>query len=413
MRSSRSLALVAIIALGLLVSSGIAGAQRTKAQATKATAAKIKIGYINLSDAASVRRDRAQEHRGRRQGERRQSRRVRLEPRRPEGDQLRRAASRRRECRESPNFQLDSSAAPSVCAAGPKVPVVAIDIHQPPCETVFFGANNIQAGKLDGVALGAVREEEVELQGRRGALAQLDHAAGNVVSSTRERHARRDRAVVPRAQGHPRRDGRHDQGSIQPFTDTLTGSPVLTTCSSSPPTTTRRTARSRPRSPPAGWTTSTSAPRAATRRRGRRCAARRRSSTGSTTPRTSRSDYGATIVPTLVSLIEGQKEPKVIIRTTGDHPGEHPEHLPERLQVALAEYRESGRDSTAAAPAASGSRSAASRSSTESTSTPPPARSSRCSARTAPASRRSSGSSPATTRRTPARSRSTASTTRS
>ena len=36
------------------------------------------------------------------------------------------------------NFQLDSKAAPRVCAAGPKVPTVAIDIHQPPCEVVFF-----------------------------------------------------------------------------------------------------------------------------------------------------------------------------------------------------------------------------------------------------------------------------------
>ena len=52
------------------------------------------------------------------------------------------------------NFQLDATAAPRVCAAGPKVPVVAIDIHQPPCETVFFGADNYGAGHLAGVADG-------------------------------------------------------------------------------------------------------------------------------------------------------------------------------------------------------------------------------------------------------------------
>ena len=53
------------------------------------------------------------------------------------------------------NFQLDATAGPRVCAAGPKVPVVAIDIHQQPCETVFYGADNFNAGKLEGTALGA------------------------------------------------------------------------------------------------------------------------------------------------------------------------------------------------------------------------------------------------------------------
>src|ERR1700709_2852138 len=53
------------------------------------------------------------------------------------------------------NFHPSTKAAPRVCAAGPKVPVIAIDIHQPPCEKVFYGANNIQAGKLVGAALGA------------------------------------------------------------------------------------------------------------------------------------------------------------------------------------------------------------------------------------------------------------------
>lgn len=52
------------------------------------------------------------------------------------------------------NFQPVAAAAPAVCAAGPKVPVIAIDIHQPPCETAFTGTNNAYAGWLGGVGVG-------------------------------------------------------------------------------------------------------------------------------------------------------------------------------------------------------------------------------------------------------------------
>lgn len=52
------------------------------------------------------------------------------------------------------NFQVDESAAPRICEAGPAVPVVSIDIHQAPCEKVFYGADNNNAGKFAGRALG-------------------------------------------------------------------------------------------------------------------------------------------------------------------------------------------------------------------------------------------------------------------
>jgi ribose transport system substrate-binding protein len=52
------------------------------------------------------------------------------------------------------NFQLDAKAAPAVCAAGPDVPTIAIDIHQPPCEVSFMGADNTRAGELLGEAIG-------------------------------------------------------------------------------------------------------------------------------------------------------------------------------------------------------------------------------------------------------------------
>jgi ribose transport system substrate-binding protein len=52
------------------------------------------------------------------------------------------------------NFQPDSKAAASICQAGPQVPVVGIDIHQPPCEKAFMGADNQRAGYLSGRAMG-------------------------------------------------------------------------------------------------------------------------------------------------------------------------------------------------------------------------------------------------------------------
>jgi ribose transport system substrate-binding protein len=51
------------------------------------------------------------------------------------------------------NFQSDSRSAPAICAAGPQVPVIAVDIQQPPCQKAFMGANNEYAGELAGQAV--------------------------------------------------------------------------------------------------------------------------------------------------------------------------------------------------------------------------------------------------------------------
>jgi ribose transport system substrate-binding protein len=52
------------------------------------------------------------------------------------------------------NFQLDEKASPQICAAGPDVPTVAVDIKQAPCEKTFMGADNRFAGELAGTNLG-------------------------------------------------------------------------------------------------------------------------------------------------------------------------------------------------------------------------------------------------------------------
>ncbi|MDO7881559.1 sugar ABC transporter substrate-binding protein [Antiquaquibacter soli] len=62
------------------------------------------------------------------------------------------------------NFQVDETAAESICAAGPDVPVVAIDIHQRPCEKVFVGADNYTAGFIAGEALGTYFQENFDCE---------------------------------------------------------------------------------------------------------------------------------------------------------------------------------------------------------------------------------------------------------
>jgi ribose transport system substrate-binding protein len=58
------------------------------------------------------------------------------------------------------NFQGNQAASPRICAAGPKVPVVAVDIPQQPCQKVYFGANNYQTGFLGGSALGTYAKQK-------------------------------------------------------------------------------------------------------------------------------------------------------------------------------------------------------------------------------------------------------------
>lgn len=58
------------------------------------------------------------------------------------------------------NFQAFAESAPEICAAGPDVPVIAIDIEQEPCQVAFMGANNHRAGEIAGEALGQFLQSE-------------------------------------------------------------------------------------------------------------------------------------------------------------------------------------------------------------------------------------------------------------
>jgi ribose transport system substrate-binding protein len=120
------------------------------------------------------------------------------------------------------NFQPVEAAGPRVCAAGPKVPVVAIDIHQRPCETVFFGANNTAAGMLAGKALGQFVKTKFNC--KIDALVSMEAPAVGIVNTQRALGMLHGyETVCPKPPSYTRVDGKGTTDtSIQPATDTLT-----------------------------------------------------------------------------------------------------------------------------------------------------------------------------------------------
>jgi ribose transport system substrate-binding protein len=81
------------------------------------------------------------------------------------------------------NFQADAAAASRVCSAGPKVPVIAFDIVQKPCQTMFYGANNAYAGQLAGKALGKFSKKKFNC--KIDAFMLMDDPAVGVVNGER------------------------------------------------------------------------------------------------------------------------------------------------------------------------------------------------------------------------------------
>lgn len=80
-------------------------------------------------------------------------------------------------------FQADAAAAANICAEGPQVPVIAIDIEQQPCQTAFVGAANAYAGEIVGYALGEYFKENFDCQ--YDAWVSLESLAVGVVNDLR------------------------------------------------------------------------------------------------------------------------------------------------------------------------------------------------------------------------------------
>lgn len=80
-------------------------------------------------------------------------------------------------------FQADAAAAANICAEGPQVPVIAIDIEQQPCQTAFVGAANAYAGEIVGHELGRYFKENFDCQ--HDAWVSLESLAVGIVNDQR------------------------------------------------------------------------------------------------------------------------------------------------------------------------------------------------------------------------------------
>jgi ribose transport system substrate-binding protein len=81
------------------------------------------------------------------------------------------------------NFDVFQNASAAICKAGPQVPVIAIDIHQKPCEKAFMGANNLYAGYIAGKAVGLYFKRHFSCQ--YDTYVSLEQTAAGVVNTQR------------------------------------------------------------------------------------------------------------------------------------------------------------------------------------------------------------------------------------
>jgi ribose transport system substrate-binding protein len=81
------------------------------------------------------------------------------------------------------NFDVFQNASKSICEAGPQVPVIAIDIHQKPCEKAFMGANNLYAGYIAGKAVGQYFKRRFSC--KYDQFVSLESSAAGVVNTQR------------------------------------------------------------------------------------------------------------------------------------------------------------------------------------------------------------------------------------
>jgi ribose transport system substrate-binding protein len=222
-RFPRSFKPVVVGVLVALLALGAAGAATAKPDAAKQTNAKIKIGYINLSDqlpfVVIVRH--SIEAAAKKYGVQL----VECDSNLDAQKAINCAAQFKTQGVQGiANFQLDATAAPRVCAAGPNVPTVAIDIHQPPCEKVFFGANNFRAGFLDGQALGKFAKQKWNCQ-VDGLLSLNAPTAGKVVIDRENGELSGVKSLCPNVTVTKVTTNATTDGTIQPFTDTLSRLP--------------------------------------------------------------------------------------------------------------------------------------------------------------------------------------------
>jgi ribose transport system substrate-binding protein len=119
------------------------------------------------------------------------------------------------------NFQADQAGAARVCEAGPDVPVVAVDIPQEPCQDVFFGADNFNAGRIAGATLGefAKKTWNCDVDG----VISINSPANKLVKVREDGSLEGLRSQCPDVKVSKVAPSAYTtDATIQPFTDTLT-----------------------------------------------------------------------------------------------------------------------------------------------------------------------------------------------
>jgi ribose transport system substrate-binding protein len=81
------------------------------------------------------------------------------------------------------NFQVFQDSSPEICNSYNNVPTIAIDIVQPPCEVAFMGANNREAGRLGGAAIGQYVKDNWDCQ--YDAYVSLESTAAGAANADR------------------------------------------------------------------------------------------------------------------------------------------------------------------------------------------------------------------------------------
>jgi ribose transport system substrate-binding protein len=123
------------------------------------------------------------------------------------------------------NFQVDEKSSPRVCAAGPDVPTIAIDINQKPCQVSFMGANNQRAGEIAGEAMGNYFKSKFNCE--HDSVVSMQQPAAGVVNTQRSGGAL---SAFEKVCGKPKNlkiidGGGTIEGGQKKFADVLTSLP--------------------------------------------------------------------------------------------------------------------------------------------------------------------------------------------
>jgi ribose transport system substrate-binding protein len=123
------------------------------------------------------------------------------------------------------NFQVDEKSAPRICAAGPDVPVIAVDINQKPCQVSFMGANNERAGTIAGDGMGQYFKANENCE--YDAVVTMESPAAGIVNDQRIGGALKGfEAVCGPVKNRRKVDGKGTiEGGQEKFRDVLTALP--------------------------------------------------------------------------------------------------------------------------------------------------------------------------------------------